>query len=137
MAELTVLSQTELYEVLDEYRRRLLAALPGQIERLILFGSYARGDARSESDVDVLVVVNWPQERLPGGFYASFYNDPRWKTIVGIATELMLEQNVVISPKIFSKERFEREKNRDPLITTVEREGIELWKQSRISQPLG
>lgn len=72
MAELTVLTQTELYQILDEYRRRLLAALPGQIERLILFGSYARGQAHAESDVDVLVVVNWPQERLPDGFTSRF-----------------------------------------------------------------
>jgi predicted nucleotidyltransferase len=33
----------------------LQQALPGQVERLILFGSKARGDAHAESDIDVLV----------------------------------------------------------------------------------
>ncbi|GAB4430272.1 MAG: nucleotidyltransferase domain-containing protein [Anaerolineae bacterium] len=128
MAELTVLTQTELYQILDEYRRRLLAALPGQIERLILFGSYARGQAHAESDVDVLVVVNWPQERLPDGFYPTYYNDPRWRTIVDIATEIMLEHGVAISPKVLSVSRFE---NGEPLIKVVKKEGFELWRQSK------
>ena len=128
MANLSVLTQTELYQILDEYRRRLLAALPGQIERLILFGSYARGQAHAESDVDVLLVVNWPQERLPDGFYPTYYNDPCWRTIIDIATEIMLEYGVGISPKVFSVNCFT---NGDPLTTVVKREGFELWRQSK------
>lgn len=31
--------------------------------RVILFGSYARGDATEESDVDLLVVVDEPRQR--------------------------------------------------------------------------
>ena len=32
---------------------------PGErIERVVLFGSYARGDARADSDYDVLVFLN-------------------------------------------------------------------------------
>jgi len=33
-------------------------ALPGRVQRLILYGSKARGDAHPESDVDLLVVVD-------------------------------------------------------------------------------
>ncbi|MGC9083706.1 MAG: nucleotidyltransferase domain-containing protein [Anaerolineae bacterium] len=33
-------------------------ALPGRVQRLILYGSQARGDAHPESDVDLLVVVD-------------------------------------------------------------------------------
>jgi predicted nucleotidyltransferase len=40
--------------VIDEFGRRILAAAPGA--RVILFGSYARGDARTHSDLDLLVV---------------------------------------------------------------------------------
>ena len=58
------------HEVLTRYRDALLARFPDQLQRLILFGSQARGDATAGSDIDVLVVVNWEEERLPGGFYA-------------------------------------------------------------------
>lgn len=44
--------------ILGELKSRLAATLP--LERLILFGSRARGDARDDSDFDVLVVVDAP-----------------------------------------------------------------------------
>lgn len=42
-------------ETIDEAARRLLEAAPDG-SRVILFGSYARGEADPESDVDFLVV---------------------------------------------------------------------------------
>jgi len=52
------------HEVLTRYRDALLANFPDQLQRLILFGSQARGDATAESDIDVLVVVSWEEEKL-------------------------------------------------------------------------
>jgi predicted nucleotidyltransferase len=41
---------------LAEYKRTVQRALPG-VEKMILFGSRARGEARSDSDYDIAVVV--------------------------------------------------------------------------------
>jgi predicted nucleotidyltransferase len=41
---------------LADYKRAVVLALPG-VEKLILFGSRARGQARQDSDYDVAVVV--------------------------------------------------------------------------------
>ena len=47
-----------------EYRRAVMRAVP-EVERLVLFGSRARGDARDDSDYDVAVLVrNLPNRRL-------------------------------------------------------------------------
>lgn len=132
MEEQTVLTSEKLQGVLNEYRDRLLEALPGQIERIILFGSYARGDARPESDVDVVVVVNWRQEQRPDGFYTSEYTNPRWQKIIGVATDMMLKHSVFTSPKVFSIERFEQ--SNESLIKAARKEGVELWR--RKSTPL-
>lgn len=42
---------------LDAYRLELQTRHPGVVERLIIYGSKARGDARADSDLDVLLVV--------------------------------------------------------------------------------
>ena len=46
------------------YRARVLAAFPGRVERIVLFGSRARGEARDESDWDFAVFLD--HEPTPG-----------------------------------------------------------------------
>ena len=42
---------------LDEYRKALRERHPGTVLRMVIYGSKARGDAREDSDLDVLLVV--------------------------------------------------------------------------------
>ena len=46
--------QSDIDAVLDQVTERIRAV--SDPERIILFGSYARGDARPDSDLDLLVV---------------------------------------------------------------------------------
>lgn len=49
---------------LADYERVVMHALPG-VERLILFGSWARGEAAPDSDYDVAVVARDLSDRRP------------------------------------------------------------------------
>ena len=42
---------------LDEYRKALRERHPGTVLRMVIYGSKARGDARENSDLDVMMVV--------------------------------------------------------------------------------
>ncbi len=111
------------------FQQALLAAFPGQIRRIILYGSYARGNARPDSDVDVIVVVAWEEERMPDGGYRSWYNDPRWESIVGIAFDLSLEYGVWISPYVVGENRYQAHR-RWSFFKQVSQEGNVLWPSS-------
>jgi predicted nucleotidyltransferase len=54
--------------VLDEITGRVCAAakevLGGKLEKVLLFGSYARGDYDDESDIDIFVLADIPQEAV-------------------------------------------------------------------------
>lgn len=52
------MSNTEL--VLRELRVGLQGIYGDRLEKIILFGSEARGDARSTSDIDILLVLKGP-----------------------------------------------------------------------------
>ncbi len=49
---------------LDAYRRVLAEEFPGLVERLLIYGSKARGDDRPDSDLDVLVLIREGDWRL-------------------------------------------------------------------------
>lgn len=108
--------------LLNKYRQLLLTHFPDQIQRLILFGSYARHEAVSESDIDVLVVVNWEEERLPAGRYVAPFDDFRWRKIMELAYDLSLEYGVVLAPLVMSEARFQQW---SPLNQQIKQEGIE------------
>lgn len=48
------MGNADLKKVLAELRRRLATLYGSRLARIVLFGSYARGDAEPGSDIDVL-----------------------------------------------------------------------------------
>lgn len=56
------LSPSELRSITDEVTRRLVEA--AHPEKIILFGSYARGDFDKDSDLDLLVVLPTVKSRF-------------------------------------------------------------------------
>jgi predicted nucleotidyltransferase len=115
-------------QALQKYQNALETYCSDQLERLILFGSQARGEATSTSDIDVLVVVNWETEHLPGGFYATPFDDTRWQQIVDIAYDVSLDYDVCISAMVMSEQQFQKW---SPLVKRIKKEGIELWKKNK------
>lgn len=77
-----------------------------------LFGSRARGDFDSESDLDVLIVVeilDWQIE----------------KDIFELCFEIGLKYDLLLSPIVYSKREYESNRNKiTPFYQSVEREGI-------------
>jgi predicted nucleotidyltransferase len=103
------MSQTELMDLLIVLRESFRQIFGAQFERMVLFGSRARGDAREDSDIDVLVVLKSPFD----------YGKAIERTSELVA-RLSLENDVVISRSFVSKERFEHE--RSPFLLNVRRE---------------
>jgi predicted nucleotidyltransferase len=97
--------------ILEEFRQGLEQILGERLDRVYLFGSHARGEQRSGSDIDVLVVVRGPVD----------YGDLIRRTS-DLAATLSLKHDVVISRAFVSRERFEREQS--PFLMNVRREAI-------------
>lgn len=86
-----------------------------EVERVTLFGSYARGDARGDSDVDVLVLVEKRTKELLDILYEGVF-------------EVLLKHGTHLSLKVIPVEVWERMKGRgEPFVRFIEQEGIDLW----------
>lgn len=107
---------------LKAYKDYLLAKLPEQIERIVLFGSKARGDSRHWSDVDLLVAVSGPPIIGLGSL------DPRWHAIVDPTFDFLMDYDVYISPTVM---HVEETRKWSPLLAHIRKEGVELWRRRK------
>ena len=94
---------TLLCQLSQHYQERL--------DRVILFGSYARGEATSDSDIDILVILEEPVDATV-----------ELKQTSELVAELCLEHHVLISRLFLSRSRYETE--RSPLLNNIRREGV-------------
>lgn len=102
-----------LRELLAEYRQRLTAEFGARLLELKLFGSYARGSAREDSDVDVAVVL----DRIDSHAERTFPME--------LAGDLTISHALVIVPLVLSKQELEFLRDREELIAeNLDREGI-------------
>ena len=79
---------------------------------LILYGSYARGEQREDSDIDILVLLD--KEKI------SFDDQKR---IAYPLYHIELETGIIISPMIFSRSLWETRHRITPFYKNVTREG--------------
>ncbi|HID64839.1 MAG TPA: HEPN domain-containing protein [Anaerolineae bacterium] len=110
-APIEVLKPEEAQAV-EEFKERLLAALPGQVRDIILFGSKARGDGHPESDIDLLVVLENPTKE-------------QTDTVCDITFDILLDRGVELSAITYSREEAMRKRELGtPLMRNVAEEGI-------------
>jgi len=104
---------SNLPPILSELKQRLTEHYGDRLERLVLFGSHARGDAEPDSDIDVLVVLNDLDES----------REERERR-EDMTYDLSLKYNVGIQLARMSSERFHNRNS--PLLINVRREGAEI-----------
>ena len=90
--------------------------LGDKLDRVILYGSYARGDFDSESDIDFFILADVPQEE------ASKRRGDIRKLLPGID----LEYEIVVSLHVTGSAIFKQYRNTLPFYMNVAREGVVL-----------
>jgi predicted nucleotidyltransferase len=110
---------------LADFQHRLLKLFPDEINELILYGSYARGEATPDSDVDVMVVVGWDDPTQPGGHYLGKASDLRWQQIIDAAVDTMIEYGPFISVLVVGESLFN---SNLPVAQDARQEGRVLWR---------
>jgi len=98
--------------ILAELKERLSEAYGERLHAVVLFGSEARGDARPDSDIDVVVVL----DKLAGD-----YGDELERGLAAVyPVALRLGRRVSVKPLA----RDEYEQGDSPLLREVRRSGV-------------
>lgn len=109
-------TRQEVAMIVAELSRGITLLFPQDKIEAILFGSYARGDADSGSDIDVLFLVDASRQDI---------SDRNWQ-IGDLAAELLLEHGIVVSPLVENREYFNRNLQVFPFYRSVAHEGVRI-----------
>ena len=102
-------------EVLRGFVKYLTKLYPGQVVSIKLFGSKARGDAKFDSDIDILIIVSDRQSIERNKIY-------------DYVLDAELNFGINISLKIYGKDDYDRlAKLNVPFVNNVQKEGVALW----------
>lgn len=106
------LSDKTREKALKEFIKNIKTKYGDKIDRIILFGSYARGDYRKDSDIDVLVI--WKGDEVEG-----------WNSLEREAVEVLFKYGFFISLKIISPSEYSAMKEMDfPFMRNISAEGV-------------
>lgn len=98
-------------DYLTEFKKIAHQHFGEQLRYLILYGSYARGDFRDSSDIDVLVVLNQIESKMQV-----------IEKLADIKTDLILQHNQYLSTNPVSIDKFEN--SGLSFFRNVQREGV-------------
>jgi len=114
MVELVVPPDSLVRTLAAQFASELRERYGEAVHRVRLFGSFARGEAHEESDVDLAVVLE----------EADF--DIRRK-VIDLATDIGMPHDVRLSPTVFDRATWDKWRAQERrIVMDIEREGVEL-----------
>ena len=102
--------------VLKQFIEELSKLLGNRLKKVILYGSYARGDYDKNSDLDIMILTDLTEEELIK--YRMKIRD--------MACDLEFDNDIVISPLVRNIEKYNNRIDIIPFYMNIQKEGVVL-----------
>lgn len=104
----------KLSVLLESYREEVAQVLGKGFTKMILYGSYARGDFKQDSDMDIMILVDVKPEEI------SVYADK----VYDINYDFEMQYGMEINPSVQSIQIYEQWKVVYPFFMNIEKDGV-------------
>jgi predicted nucleotidyltransferase len=104
---------------MNELVEKSIPIFGNKLKKVILYGSYARGDYDAESDVDVMFLVDEDDENL------RTYRKP----IRIVESEIDFKYDVLLCGIVQNQDKFYQYINDIPFYSNVYKEGVVMYEQ--------
>lgn len=101
-------------DLIYEFAKDMKQLFGKDISRIVVYGSYARGDYKENSDVDIMILVSLPEDSIRR--YIDQVSD--------CAFEYLVKYGIDISPVIKNEEHFNYWVDNLPYYRNVRDEGV-------------
>ena len=109
-------TRNELNLILQAMAQAYQAVYGANIVKIILYGSYARGDHQKDSDIDIVAIVQGERQSL----------QQKLKRVWDISSDLELEYGIIIFPTVIPFAEYEKYKKDLPYYRNIHNEGVEV-----------
>ena len=103
-------------KILEEFLEEIKQILGNRLKKIILYGSYARGDYDKNSDIDIMILTDLTYEEI------NKYSLLIWEK----CADIEIDRGIVISPLIRNIDNFNSWLNVKPLYMNIVNEGVVL-----------
>lgn len=107
---------TKINNVIKEFVKEVNTMLGKRVKKIILYGSYARGDYNSSSDIDIMILTDLTDDEIVE------YRDK----VSNIAFDIEFDNNfdVILSPLVKNIDKFNYWLEALPFYMNVQKEGV-------------
>lgn len=104
------------HDILREFTQQVQKVLGKSLKKVILYGSYARGDYKEHSDIDIMVLTTLTDEEI----------EQNENKIFDIAFDFQMEYGVDISVILKNEDHFNYWLGALPFYNNIQKEGVVL-----------
>ena len=103
-------------DILYEYAQGIKKIFGKNLKRIILYGSYARGDYNESSDVDIMILVDLDDAKIK----------QKTSELAEYNLDMELKCDLQLSPVVINEEQFEYWSDTLPFYKNILKEGIRI-----------
>lgn len=105
---------SHILDILLNFSKEVKKILGPDLRKVIVYGSYARGDYNAQSDIDIMILTSKPEEEIRPFEYQLY----------DVAFDFLMEYGVDISVIVKNEDHFTYWLGALPFYDNVEREGV-------------
>ena len=107
----------QMKELLIQYAEEVRKQYSNALKAVVLYGSYARGDNTNDSDIDILILVNLPEDEICRSR----------EKISDLTYEFNENHELQIMPVVISQNQFEYWLQVYPFYQNIEKDGVNIY----------
>ena len=101
-------------DIVYSFAQQLKLIYGESLKKIVVYGSYARGDYNNNSDVDIMILVHSSEAQIK----------KRFNDVCDLACDYELKYGIVISPLVKNEEHFMKWSETLPFYRNVKLEGV-------------
>lgn len=103
-----------VHNIIYNFAKQIKEIYGDSLKKIVVYGSYARGDYQENSDIDVMILVDVSDAEIK----------KRFNLVCDLAFDYEMDYGVIISPLVKNEEHFIKWSETLPFYRNVKQEGV-------------